>query len=334
VRLYLADKENFDIALARQELLQMKVYLASAPGEPTRNMSLGQIAEGAMKVYLVSAGGNTAGNHSLGTLAQGRALRVLLSYFYFKQIVLDEVYAELFEGDPPDTFLDSGAFSAESQGVPVDIAEYCAYIKRYEKQITVYANLDVIGDPEGTRRNQEYMEAEGLHPLPVFHVGEPWHYLESYIERYPYIALGGLVPFLKKEHRPQVMRWLLKAFRLAQGKSVFHGFGCTAWEVVCAFPWYSVDSSAWGTGFRFGKLPLFNPRKGSFELAYLGDHESCYRHAALFRQMGFDPADFADRTRNSRQKICALAVLSYQRSEEYLERKHGPVTLPERISLS
>ena len=54
-------------------------------------------------------------------------------------------------------FLDSGAYSAWSKGVTIDIDEYISFIKKNIKYITVYANLDVIGDPEATYRNQKYI---------------------------------------------------------------------------------------------------------------------------------------------------------------------------------
>ena len=71
-----------------------------------------------------------------------------------------------------DLFLDSGAFSAMTQGVKIDIYEYIDFIKEHEDVLEVYANLDVIGSAEGTWKNQMIMEEAGLKPLPVFHYGE------------------------------------------------------------------------------------------------------------------------------------------------------------------
>lgn len=41
-------------------------------------------------------------------------------------------------------FIDSGAFSVFSRGVRIDIFRYCEWLHQHNKQITVYANLDVI----------------------------------------------------------------------------------------------------------------------------------------------------------------------------------------------
>src|SRR5574340_1162268 len=79
-------------------------------------------------------------------------------------------------------FLDSGAFSAKSQGISINVQEYIKFIKEHEEHIEVYANLDVIGSAEASWRNQRIMERAGLKPLPVFHVEDDWKYLDKCME--------------------------------------------------------------------------------------------------------------------------------------------------------
>ena len=115
-------------------------------------------------------------------------------------------------------FLDSGAFSAWTQGVEIDIQEYIEFIKKHKDIIEVYANLDIIsrGDTSAakkeaaqkTLKNQIIMEKAGLAPLPVFHVGEPLKYLKYYMSNYEYIALGGMVGKQKSTLSP----WLDNCF--------------------------------------------------------------------------------------------------------------------------
>ena len=169
-----------------------------------------------------------------------------------------------------------------------------------------------------------------MHPLPVFHVGEDWKYLERYIEDYPYVALGGMVPYLVPGKRKELMVWLLRCFKMAQGRTVYHGFGCTVWEIVKALPWYSVDSSSWGTGFRYGKITLFDNQSGKFVHASLGNHQECYKCAPIFRSHGFAPNEFSDRKENTRAKNCAIAAIAYRLAEQWLEHRHGSITIPER----
>lgn len=259
-------------------------------------------------------------------------LRILLSYWYYKDSDLDVLFAKYFNRPYPEVFADSGAFSADSQGGHVDLLEYARWLKRWGHLFSTYANLDVIGDPERTAENQGRLEAVGLAPLPVFHTGSDWSHLEELAERYPYIALGGMVPHMRFPKR--IMPWLVQAFKIAQGRAVFHGFGATSWEIVSALPWYSVDSSSWGQGYRYGQVPVFDPRRGRFVKLQLGSAQDWYRHAALVRDLGFDPADFADRARNDRSKICAISALSYMMAEQWLRRRHGEVHIPGRDGAS
>lgn len=255
-------------------------------------------------------------------------LRILLSYHYYKDTDLDTLFKKYFSEPYPDVFADSGGFSAMTQGVEINIQEYAAWIKRWQHLFCVYANLDVIGNPQATWENQQTLEGMGLTPLPVFHTGSDWSWLERYLEQYSYIALGGMVPYMRFPKR--VMPWIIQCFKKAQGRAVYHGFGATSWVVIRDLPWYSVDSSSWGQGFRFGQVPLFDSRKGRFFDANLGDKNSCYRHARLFEEYGFQPDDFADRSRNDRAKICAVSALAYMKAEQWLRKRHGDIHIPNR----
>jgi hypothetical protein len=325
VRIHLVDTRTVhDRGRAQKGL--MKLYLALKD-----SMQVRRLEEGLMKTYLADGTVNNPSLAQRGLPARYR-LRILLSYHYFKNANLDEMFAKYFSRPYPEVFLDSGAFSAFSQGATIDIQAYCDYIKRFKHLFTVYSNLDVIGSAAGTRTNQKIIEREGLSPLPVFHVGEDWQYLTDYIAQYPYIALGGLVPYMSHKQK-KVIPWILRCFKMAQGKSVFHGFGCTAWQLVRAFPWYSVDSSSWGQGFRYGQVPLFDARVGKFVKIDLGNHQQCYKYAYIFRALGYSAGDFADRLRNNRVQICAISALSYIVAEQWLERRHGVITIPERVAL-
>lgn len=185
-------------------------------------------------------------------------LRLLLSYHYVKNVDIDSLVEKKFDGTAPDIFLDSGAYSAATQNVMIDIKEYASFIKKFGHHFTTYANLDVIGDPIKTADNQRTLEDLGLAPIPVFHTDEPFKYLERYVEHYSYIALGGMVRYLSRWSA--LIPWIIKCFRTGKSTTKFHGFGCTTWPVLVRIPWYSIDSSTWASGFRFGELALFCER--------------------------------------------------------------------------
>lgn len=256
-------------------------------------------------------------------------LRILLSYHYYKDTDLDDLLEKKFAPHYPEIFIDSGGFSAMTQGVQINFAEYCAFVKRFKHRITTYANLDTIGNAETTWVNQQRMHDAGLNPIPVFHTDEPFEYLERYADRYPYIALGGMVPYMRQWKT--IMPWIIRCFKVAKDKSVFHGFGCTTWNIISRVPWYSVDSSSWAASFRFGNISLFDPKKGSWMAANLGDAKTCKAAAHLFTSYGFDWKDFADRKRNDRKKIAGVSALAYIKAEAYLRRIHGDVKMPDGI---
>lgn len=168
---------------------------------------------------------------------------ILESYHY----VEGENYVRDMRKDGAKVFLDSGAFSAYTKGVNVNLDAYCRYIHDNADIIDVASVLDGIGDPLKTFQNQDAMEKLGTKPLPCFHYGEDECYLEYYIERYPYITIGGMVPISK----PQLKLWLDRIWSQylcdasGHAKIKVHGFGMTNMELMRRYPWYSVDSSSW-----------------------------------------------------------------------------------------
>ncbi len=216
-------------------------------------------------------------------------------------------------------FLDSGAYSAYTQGIEVDLGAYCDYIHANQDIIEFPSVLDAIGDAEGTWRNQEAMERRGVVPLPCYHYGEPPAVLQHYIANYPLVTIGGMVPI----STPQLRLWLDDIWEKyicdAEGvpKVNIHGFGLTSLPLMLRYPWYSVDSSSWVQWAANGGVFVLG--RGNFSVSAvspsakkLGQHLDSItpieREAVLgfISWMGFDP----DRLRHeyiSRWAFNALA---------------------------
>lgn len=166
-------------------------------------------------------------------------------------------------------FLDSGAYSAWSRGASIDIQNYICFIKENIDLVDVYSNLDVIGDPEMTLSNQRIMEKAGLFPLPCFHYGEDFKFLEFYISNYNYVGLGGMVPIPTK----QLIPWLDVVFsryvcdkKTHLPKIKIHGFGMTSLLMMLRYPWWGVDSTSWVMTSRMGSV--YVPRFKSGQWIY------------------------------------------------------------------
>ncbi len=149
-------------------------------------------------------------------------------------------------------FLDCGAFTAWTQGKQIDVYEYIKHIKQHEEHLGVYAALDVIENDAATYKNFNIMKEAGLNPMPTFHANEDYKYLRQYLETEEYIALGGMVGSGREVLEPYLDNcWsIIKEY---WPKKV-HGFGLTSWWALNKYPFYSVDSTGWLAGGKFGRL--------------------------------------------------------------------------------
>jgi hypothetical protein len=151
--------------------------------------------------------------------------------------------------------------------------DYAAFVKKHRHAIDLHANVDVIGNPELTWRNQQYLEnVHGLDPVPVVHYKTPPEkWLTHYVRRgHQTVAVGGLVGSLGT---PAAEAWLDRCFRVVcqpphrRPAVRVHGFGVTNFAVMRKFPWASVDSSSWTQIGAYGGVLIPPYRNGQFTFA-------------------------------------------------------------------
>jgi len=167
-------------------------------------------------------------------------------------------------------FLDSGVFGAWNRGETLDIQEYCDFIKRNEQYLTCYAGMDVIPGKFGQRRtmeevedsaeqsakNQTYMRKQGLTPIPIFHQGESFKWLEKMMaDEEPYVGISTAKDLTHREHRV----WLDQVFTMITDASGVpfiktHGFGITTISLLLRYPWWTSDSTTWSLAAGFGLI--------------------------------------------------------------------------------
>lgn len=149
------------------------------------------------------------------------------------------------------------------------VNEYAAFIKKWAYGIDLYANVDVIPNPELSWRNQRYLEKKhGLKPIPVVHFRTDLKWLRHYMDRdYPIIALGGLVGSTGQDG---CIAWIDRCFDMVCDgpgrlpKVKIHGFGVTTYSLLLRYPWYSVDSSSWTKVGAYGGILVPHKRGGVF----------------------------------------------------------------------
>lgn len=194
-----------------------------------------------------------------GTMLVLRGRARLVTYADVVRNLLDPTAIPVLKRVHKRLCLDSGGFTMAQGGEPVTIEEYSAFLKEWEGYFDFVANLDVIGGTDShvlSSENQRALEELGHEPTPIYHYGEPFEVLEELVRSYNYIGLGGLVrPGLAKVKK---LNWLTRCFSIVNDQSQIHGYGVSDLEMVKQFPWYSVDSSTWLSGTRFGEWPPFH----------------------------------------------------------------------------
>lgn len=188
----------------------------------------------------------------LPILWQNRARNILISYADYRKAFAK--FSEHLNEYQFNILLDSGAYSAFTRGIKLDVREYADFLLEWGHWFEEYFNLDVIGDYESSWENQRYLESRGLKPIPVVHYGEEPGLVEQLGKQYDLVALGGMVPI----HKRELDIWLRQVFYNANGNlrdlPKIHGLGLTTKELLLKYPFYSSDSTGWLVGKKFGRI--------------------------------------------------------------------------------
>jgi hypothetical protein len=175
----------------------------------------------------------------------------------------------------PINMIDSGVFSTWTIGRVIPLNDYIAFLKNDAGLVDRYVTMDAIAGSDGEReyrpsqidlaseqsyRNHQIMKDAGLHPMPVFHQGERFSWLQRYVkdgESYLCLAPNKRLPYT----RSRIIPWLDDCFSIlndGRGKPrvKLHGLGLTAPDLIWRYPWTSTDSSTWLTQSKVGQVPV------------------------------------------------------------------------------
>ena len=163
-----------------------------------------------------------------------------------------------------DFLLDSGAFSFFGNAkVSMEkyINDYIDFINKYN--VKHFFELDLYTLPEyGIKKTEEiraYIELKtGKQSIPVFHKMLGIEYYKQLCKNYDYIAISASGMYDSKWTRSNSEQ-LKKMVLYANSKNTkVHGLGYTKIELLKEIPFYSVDSTSWLSGNRFGAIYIFN----------------------------------------------------------------------------
>jgi len=261
---------------------KMNIYLVNA-STTARKDRVGAVAENIrnllnttddnlMKLYM--AGTEPRKNYlfdnsceAMGNPALLSHINILESYYYLRK------NTEFMNLVPHfgNFLLDSGAFTfmQGSHNGKIDwdryVEEYAAFINKFNIKLFFELDIDsLVGIKEVERLRDKLIILTNKLPIPVWHKSRGKEYFLSMVDKYPYVAIGGIVT----QEYPRVV--YEKAFpwfiQTAHKKGVkIHGLGYTTIGNLPKYHFDSVDSTAWLYGNRGGYLYKFNPKTGLME---------------------------------------------------------------------
>jgi hypothetical protein len=171
-------------------------------------------------------------------------------------------------------FIDSGAFTymndPKYQDFTVEqweeqIQGYLSWAKKHKDSIFGMAELDLqnllgyeVIDQWRRKYFEPFMLETGIPVCFIYHLEgkEIW---DKMCQRYPYV---GFSTVSDEDSSILNVSELKEMLRVAEKhNALVHGFGMTRTSLLPELPYYTVDSTSWKAGFRFGQLAIWNGKK-------------------------------------------------------------------------
>lgn len=207
-------------------------------------------------------------------------LNLLVAKPYLKKDVI-----EFLREVAPDVkvLLDSGAFTDWKKGKETSIDEFMKFLTDLQFIPWRYFTLDVIGNEKRTLENLDILYTNGFKPVPIFTRGADPKIINKFYELSDLIGIGGLVG-------TQGNKGFVKGIMNHIGDKKVHWLGFGNNDYLAHYKPFSVDSSSWSSGVRYGTLQLYfgNGRWKNFKRDDFNKKPS-QEVINLFRQYEEDP---------------------------------------------
>ena len=233
-----------------------------------------------MGLDLYAAG---AGSKNVLALKRKIGYDQLLSQYTERKAIVE--WVDYLRSHPECTcklFIDSGAYTAHTKGIDIDVDDYIDFINTIDDKVTVFAQVDKIpgrwGQPKTVEQlleapklswdNYLYMVNKVKSPeklIPIFHQGEDFKWLINMLNyKYENEKLKGQyikyigVSCNKELSTKDWINWfteVYKVIKMSPNPNVkTHAFGMTSLKVLEQFPFTSADSTSWVRSAGFGNI--------------------------------------------------------------------------------
>lgn len=159
--------------------------------------------------------------------------------------------------------LDSGAFTYmnKRKGQKINweqyVIDYANLIKKHDVKHFFELDIDsIVGLKEVERLRKLLENITNRKCIPVWHKSRGLEYWKQMCKEYDYVAIGGIVTQEIKRTEYDVFIPLLKIAK--ENNCKVHGLGFTNLKGMEKYKFYSVDSTSWLSGNKFGAVYLFD----------------------------------------------------------------------------
>jgi len=154
------------------------------------------------------------------------------------------------------TFLNTRGFEARETNWDNYIEEYAAFINKYNINLFIELDIDAFVGIEKVEKYRYILEKlTNKKSIPVWHRSRGLDYWKKMVKEYNYVAIGGMVNKEIKSNEYNIFNTLLKI--AAKNNCKVHGLGFTNMKGMQKYKFYSVDSTAWIGGNKYGFLYQF-----------------------------------------------------------------------------
>lgn len=193
----------------------------------------------------------------------------LMSYEYLK----GKGHSQLKKYSDMHLFIDSGAYTyitnPEFENYTVEqweeqIHKYLAWARKHKDSIFAIADLDLqylVGNEKVYEWRKKYFEPfmleTGIPVCFIYHEEglDQWEYM---CKRYPYVGISLNVDGNIDETD------LREKFRIAEKyNTLIQGMASTRTAMLTQYPFYTVDSTTWNVGLKYGEISVWNETKMS-----------------------------------------------------------------------